>query len=40
MAKKFEMGDYLKTLAQPVSNSDTALFFVDILKHLNKILAV
>lgn len=23
MAKKFEMGDYLKTLAQPVSNSDT-----------------
>ena len=26
MAKKFEMGDYLKTLAQPVSNSDTALF--------------
>lgn len=23
MAKKFEMGDYLKTLAQPASNSDT-----------------
>lgn len=23
MAKKFEMGDYLKTLVQPVSNSDT-----------------
>ena len=23
MAKKFDMGDYLKTLAQPVSNSDT-----------------
>ncbi len=23
MAKKFEMGDYLRTLAQPVSNSDT-----------------